>query len=374
MAETKIPVANNGGKFAIISYSHDDKEAVYDELLLLQEYNINFWYDSENRAGDNWIKNFKKNFDYRNCIGVILFISKNYLKSPSVQLELEHIKSKINDSNKIVLPVLIDELNRDSTVVSLGDIAKDAVTDIFQCDINEQRKKYNIIMSNHDCIQAITGNNQIILGRLCKNKLCPNKNNNNATCKNSSTQGCKFRQDFIDALKQAGATEKIEENNNYKTQTNIYVPDSYKNYKDKTKNFHWILLEENEEGSQLFIASRPLEYAFAKDIPNRFDLIKKSLNNSKLPYGWEIIEGSIRMFTKEEYLNYRTLIKEKFDNFDQSIYKQKDEDDLEKYWWLKDGNEYAFTLSDRHIASYALYKEEEFGIIPLAILRKVGKN
>lgn len=376
MAEIRIPVSNNEGKFALVSYSHCDSNIVCEELLCLQDNNIHFWYDYNNHAGESWYTNFTKNFDYRNCVAVILFISKKYLQSKNVLRELKYISENIRSNEKIILPILIDDCDRIDSSLELNAIAKDAIADIMlstELSTEDIFKKSEIVRQNLGYIEVILKSGDIILGRLCRNKDCPNKIVTNQNCQNSDTQGCKFRQAFINSLKNAGAADSNAEttfsNNNSES---LFVFDTYHSSDKKIKEFYWIFLEETN-GRKIFIASTPLEYALSKHIGEKFNYIKRVLNGNKTQNNWEIVDNSLKMFTKEEYNNYEKLIREKKKNFEK-IVKEEEKEKYSKYWWLKDGNKYAFTLSDGSIATYKIYDDLEFGILPLVELRKVGEN
>ena len=97
-------------KYVFISYSHKDKAFVYPLLTSLYDAGLNFWYDRELNAGEDWPEEADKAMRSDNCLGVIFMLSPNAL-SRSIGIEIGICKSKIEalGKDKIkVLPVGID--------------------------------------------------------------------------------------------------------------------------------------------------------------------------------------------------------------------------------------------------------------------------
>ena len=97
-------------KYVFISYSHKDKAFVYPLLTSLYDAGLNFWYDRELNAGEDWPEEADKAMRSDNCLGVIFMLSPNAL-SRSIGIEIGICKSKIEALGKDrikVLPVGID--------------------------------------------------------------------------------------------------------------------------------------------------------------------------------------------------------------------------------------------------------------------------
>ncbi|MDE6504306.1 MAG: toll/interleukin-1 receptor domain-containing protein [Clostridia bacterium] len=69
------------GTFAFISYSHKDEDAVKRILTALNGYGANFWYDIKLRKGQNWIEKVKEVTANKNCLGILYFLSPDFIFS-----------------------------------------------------------------------------------------------------------------------------------------------------------------------------------------------------------------------------------------------------------------------------------------------------
>ena len=93
-----IPAYNgtDGENYTFISYSHKDFRLVYNDLAFFS-YNgqkkVRFWYDEGLPAGDDWFKVAKERLSDPHCVGVIFYLSDNFLRSSAVLQEIELVKS-----------------------------------------------------------------------------------------------------------------------------------------------------------------------------------------------------------------------------------------------------------------------------------------
>lgn len=87
----------SGGKnYIFISYSHRDYKQVFSDLAYFS-YNsqtrVRFWYDEGLPVGEDWEKAAGGFMADPHCVGVVFYLSKNLLLSPSVFKEIQTVKS-----------------------------------------------------------------------------------------------------------------------------------------------------------------------------------------------------------------------------------------------------------------------------------------
>ena len=93
---TNPPITNDEkADYAFISYSHKDKDVVYDDLWALHEKGFSFWYDDGITAGNVWNETVDKVVNSPFCRLAIFFVSENSVISPAIRQEMELIK-KLN--------------------------------------------------------------------------------------------------------------------------------------------------------------------------------------------------------------------------------------------------------------------------------------
>ena len=90
------PDADDGYYF--VSYCHKDYKQVVRDIVLLGEAGAKLWYDRGLESGKSWIGEVKQKISSYYCKGVIFYISRNYLNSPSCLMELDHFFSLISKS------------------------------------------------------------------------------------------------------------------------------------------------------------------------------------------------------------------------------------------------------------------------------------
>ena len=84
-----IPTYNGNllDNYVFISYSHKDFKQVYSDLAFFSYNNkkrVRFWYDEGLPAGDDWFSVAKERLSDPHCVGVIFYLSENFLRSPAV--------------------------------------------------------------------------------------------------------------------------------------------------------------------------------------------------------------------------------------------------------------------------------------------------
>ena len=99
-------------RYIFISYSHADFEYVYSDLGWLYGRCLNFWYDKKLDIGDKWDERAGGMIKDANCMGAILFLSENSVKSEAVEKELrlfEEVRTQGKDFK--IFPVIIGASN-----------------------------------------------------------------------------------------------------------------------------------------------------------------------------------------------------------------------------------------------------------------------
>ncbi|MDR2866834.1 MAG: hypothetical protein LBV13_05495 [Methanomassiliicoccaceae archaeon] len=76
--------------YVIISYSHENTDAVLRELESYDKNNLCYWFDTSMTGGENYEKKFFDALDEKNCKGIIFFISESFLLSGPCGGEMRH--------------------------------------------------------------------------------------------------------------------------------------------------------------------------------------------------------------------------------------------------------------------------------------------
>ena len=100
------PISYNE-KYLFISYSHLDYKAVFKDLLMYNEANINIWYDRSLRPGNNWELDAEQYMANYHCIGVLFYISERSLSSEAVYTEIRKAKQR----NKSYAAIILSDKN-----------------------------------------------------------------------------------------------------------------------------------------------------------------------------------------------------------------------------------------------------------------------
>jgi hypothetical protein len=87
-------------QYAIISYSHENKEEVKSEIDMFKNNGIRCWFDIEMTAGtEGYDEQFKKTLDNPKCKGIIFFISDDFLLSEPCADEMKYFKDNYRTGN-----------------------------------------------------------------------------------------------------------------------------------------------------------------------------------------------------------------------------------------------------------------------------------
>lgn len=76
-------------RYYFVSYSHKDKDCVYELLNELYINDVNYWYDKELDPGDVWDERVVEYINNPHTVGAIIFLSCDSLISDAVQKELD---------------------------------------------------------------------------------------------------------------------------------------------------------------------------------------------------------------------------------------------------------------------------------------------
>lgn len=105
-------------KYVFISYAHKDSDEVYRTLNLLYDGCLNFWYDKKLQPGDEWDDVVEAQIRNPNCVGILLFLSPNAVKSAAIEQEISIYKS-IRESGRYdfkLVPISIQGKSVNATV------------------------------------------------------------------------------------------------------------------------------------------------------------------------------------------------------------------------------------------------------------------
>lgn len=106
----EAPFGETSKKYIFISYSHEDKDIVYQDLIILSNNGARIWYDKAMHVGQNWIERARSKINDKNCAAVIFYVSENSLSSTAFLKELDYAVQRCEkDENFIYMSVNIGE-------------------------------------------------------------------------------------------------------------------------------------------------------------------------------------------------------------------------------------------------------------------------
>lgn len=94
--------------YHFVSYSHKDKNEVFDILNAIYTNGVNYWYDTELQPGDPWNQRVEKIMASKHCTGAFVFLSGNALMSQAVNKEFDRLLSlhEENEDFRIITIIL----------------------------------------------------------------------------------------------------------------------------------------------------------------------------------------------------------------------------------------------------------------------------
>ena len=99
------------GNFVFVSYSHEQKDIVYDDIRKLQGAGINIWYDNGLKPGEEWYQDVEDHVALPGCRGAILYVSESFLHSKSIHKEMR-ILNEHHVTNIIPIKILEGNIKR----------------------------------------------------------------------------------------------------------------------------------------------------------------------------------------------------------------------------------------------------------------------
>ena len=90
--------------YYFVSYSHKDYKKVLKDILLLETYGINIWYDDEMHIGENWKEVAELYISKYHCKGIIFYLSENSIASSACNEEIEYVLKKNKSFFSINMP------------------------------------------------------------------------------------------------------------------------------------------------------------------------------------------------------------------------------------------------------------------------------
>lgn len=105
-------------RYMFISYAHKDSEIVYSDLFVLYKNCLNYWYDKQLSAGDEWDVAVEHVIRDPKCAGIILYFSLNMVKSAACEKEIRIYKEIVAQGRKDfkLIPISVDGISVNATV------------------------------------------------------------------------------------------------------------------------------------------------------------------------------------------------------------------------------------------------------------------
>lgn len=309
-------------KFIFISYSHTDKNLVYPILNELFKNGVNYWYDTEVNAGDEWNEEVSNVIFDNYCIGSIVFLNSKSIHSNSIYEEIKRINEKNHKNNNFkIIPVILDK-NYDKWEDLLGNSLKDNYSEFINKEL-EFRKLfkcgYRVFLNSNSKSNII---DEII--KLAKIK--------------------DFQADNVINLRDSnlGRIGLITMNGEYYINAGKYKMDLNENYND----IPWKLIYKNNN-LLYFVSSYCIDFV-------TIDNIMSALRDIKMSAEFEKYIKEITIINEDLVVKYADLIS---DNIP-TDYADKRRDSLLKLYWVKKDN-------GKEYNQYCLYN---------SINKKINKN
>ncbi len=113
--------SRRNSNFFFVSYSHKDREMVFDVLYQLYDASVNYWYDNDLDPGDVWNVRVEKIMQNEHCHGAILFLSADALISDAVRKEIKVMEDISKTRSFRIIPVIIGYENPKELILSVAD-------------------------------------------------------------------------------------------------------------------------------------------------------------------------------------------------------------------------------------------------------------
>ena len=131
------PQAYHGdGNFIFVSYSHIDSDRVMADIRKLQTRDVNIWYDEGLALGRTWNEDdVKEHIEKDTCVGVVFYVSGNFLSSPSVWQEAEMVKN----AEKNYCVVMLADAHTPNAERELFNMLEDQIYDTYKALRNNEK-------------------------------------------------------------------------------------------------------------------------------------------------------------------------------------------------------------------------------------------
>ena len=110
MSKPRIYLCNEGrlnDNYLFISYSHNERDAVYAVLEQFNNIGINFWYDDGLNVGDVWNEKVEEILNNPDCVGALVFLGESSAKSSAVNKEIGMMLELSKTRSFTVAPIVI---------------------------------------------------------------------------------------------------------------------------------------------------------------------------------------------------------------------------------------------------------------------------
>ncbi|MEE0434708.1 MAG: toll/interleukin-1 receptor domain-containing protein [Peptococcaceae bacterium] len=108
----KIKACDRSQPYIYVSYSTRDGEAVYNDVIALQEAGKNLWIDTPaNMTGDGYNSTIFGAIADLNCKGVLFYLSEESMTSAQCAKEVAYTKSHAITDERAALPVVVVDLD-----------------------------------------------------------------------------------------------------------------------------------------------------------------------------------------------------------------------------------------------------------------------
>ncbi len=308
-------------KYFFVSYSHKNMNIVYPLLQKIYDKQVNFWYDKGLNAGDIWDENVKTKMTDKNCVGVIVFLSDDFLKSKPCMEEIDFINQ-------------LEEQKKNFKIISIN------IND-FTPNNFIQNLSYLIAENSDDYIKALTVYRKFLNDK----RIYVTAKDENDSLNDLFKNDCEALKEVLDLPNYIPPTIDIRIIPNIISENHdwfLYIP--LANGKEKIK-FKFILLTDQEPKRFIFVSVDCIDYVYKREIYSEETKYKDEiLNNDNYSF-----ISDIRIIDNEFIETYKDNIGYAYPT--ESADKKRAQN--LRLMWVKDTND---PLSKNHI--YTIYNTE----------------
>ena len=131
-SDTFVRVSIESERYAFVSYSHLDTDAVVEDIVELKKHGVPLWYDREMEKGKAWDGQALSFIENPNCKVFIFYASHSSLRSEAVCCEFCAARERVSrDEDFYFLPVLLGEDSTATLIEGLREDGYDKYADIY---------------------------------------------------------------------------------------------------------------------------------------------------------------------------------------------------------------------------------------------------